>query len=191
MKEPRGVTLIEVIVAVAIAVAGSFLATIIVRNFVSLQKQAAYLKITQEVQPHLYNMVREVRNSRFIIKVTSDTLKINTFDFSRGADSNSNPDMFNLINGTMTITYQYIDVSTGTFVQRTVEKTGTDPKVNRFLMNQLTPVSDVDYLFQNRSDPLTCPCDRVGIVARFSRGFFRDSPKVFEVEAVVRAYIGE
>ena len=206
-KRPTGFSLTEMIVAVAVL---SVLVVFLVTSFRfinKLSRQAVYLKFEKEAQVHIYEITREVKNAREIVRVTPTSLIIRAFNEKLGPnpyDPAESP-LFEDVN-VGTITYQYRETSEGSFIEKTIyfpavssvgfsASTSTKKILRNFLadpgINEDEPGKSYEIfrpfrLSGTSGDTGDVIEKAVEVRFRLEKGFFKEDPKEFSARAMKR-----
>jgi prepilin-type N-terminal cleavage/methylation domain-containing protein len=138
-----GVTLVELMMVVALM----GLVALMARTGLKIANDAANqqsLSVTsQQAQTALYGIVRDVRNARRIVSISSDTLVLEMFDnrLGYGSDSLFDPTTFG------TATYSYQTDATGGCVRRVLTFPSHSDQRD-MLKNLIIPPTSTDFIFQ-------------------------------------------
>lgn len=145
-KTHSGVTLIEILVVVAILGVAIFLLKVVVNVVTGFAQNSASVQIQRDVQGVLYDINRDVRNCKTIVKASTDTIQMRMVNTRLGYSATVNPNLFDNVN-LATMTYQYIDTGVDSYIKRTIQYPGlaTDEKI--LLKNVLVKPVAPDYIF--------------------------------------------
>lgn len=154
-KFRRGVTLIEMIIAVAILGVAALFARIGVDILNVLFQSSARVNVQRDTQLVLYSMNKEIRNCKQIIGFTHDTLQLEVFDTRTGFNTQQNPGLFNPVN-LGTTTYQYVNNGSESYLRKQTEFGGMVVDDTKLLRNMLLQPDATSYIF-NACDSFESP----------------------------------
>lgn len=139
--------MVELAIVVSIVGVAIYIARVGILFINNLYYRTALVQAQQEAELNLYNITRDVRNSKVIVEISSGTLTLNTFNPHLGFDVRVNPVIFSPVN-IATMTYQFVQNGSDSYLQKTVITNG-QAVVTRSLRNILSnPVGD-NYLFRS------------------------------------------
>lgn len=142
----KGVTIIEMLVAVAILGTVALLGRVGVQLVNNMMQASAVSKVQQEAQLVLYSVTKDVRNSVRIVSASSTTLVLNLVNTSQGFDVTQNPNLFADVN-ISTLTYNFVSVGGETYLQKTLQRNGITADDKKMLRNVLISPSNTHHLF--------------------------------------------
>ncbi len=189
-KNQSGVSLVELMASVAILGATLVLVGTSFRLVRDAQKQWQILLVHREAQRTLYGMMREVRNSQYLISVSSNTLSLRSFDLAKlGYDTAVpwNLSFYNSVN-IGTITYQY-DVNHPQQITRTETfpgRTHTTTLLQNMLMAP-TPAYPNYVFFQPFPDTTDAHPLGVHIQLYMGNGWLSTAPHFYESYVMSRS----
>jgi hypothetical protein len=181
----KGVTLIEATITVAI-LGGTIMLTRLGIGFLNtIAQQKATMEVQQQSQSIVFNIAREVRNSKDILEVEKDKLVLSAFD--RRHYTYDSPDLYNPVN-VGTITYQYRESNDRSYLERTTEfpSDGGTVLTQKLMERMVVAPTDDDYMFKG-GPGVAPPYDSVDIVMRLKPIYGESTMLTYNELAVKRA----
>ena len=182
-SQNTGITLLEIMVVVGILALATFLTNIIINVLADLYIQKSYVSGQQEIQSVLYNMAKEVRNSRSIVGISSDTLVLQSFNTENGYK----PDQILNVVNIGTITYRFVASETPTYLKRTVERNGIQQE-KKLLIKVLRTPDTTNYIFGLFPPNEIQPYEGVSIALHLETGFRKDSNRTYRLDVLKRSH---
>jgi hypothetical protein len=199
-----GVTLTEVIIMAFLLVILAMLTNISLRILHGFEREGSRIQSTRDASVFLYNLSLEVRNSKGIIYMSSDTLTFNSYDFSQGYDYDpSDPSKSSILfNETKlsTVTYKCIQQNFGaqgnlvTLQKQSVS--GGTVSTKYYFKGEIVmpnPADSSTYIFNRRLGADACPpgvCDYALIHLKLAAPYHKAAPLEYSIDTAVRAFTG-
>jgi hypothetical protein len=183
-KNNSGVTLTEVLLVVFILGMVIYVSQVGFQFINHLYYRTSLLRAQQEAELNLYNITRDVRNSKAIIQISPDTLVLRAFNPRLGYDVRANNGIFDPVNLTTT-TYQFIQIGNDTYLQKSTVAGGQTVQI-KSLKNMLLVPTATDYLFRYFQGVTIPNPQAVEICIRFDSRKMRGNNVSFSMTAMKR-----
>src|ERR1044071_5367633 len=184
LKKSSGITLVEILIAVAILGTVAAMGTVAIRVVNSFWEQNSSLEVYRDTEVNLYQIARDVRNANSIIIVEPRLLKLSMFDFSRGFDSNGG--IFDGVN-IGTVTYQFVEDAGESYLRRTKEFNGEITEDKELLKNTLQPKDPETGVENPIFSQTSIEGDVVEIVFQVGLGLNKTKPRTYRVQSMIRS----